>query len=69
MNADLKGIEGSAKEKELISMKVTMDTRLQARLIVTATGENLQELMERLVSSEFVKHREHLVAYVSSCHQ
>lgn len=38
-----------------VSMKVTETTRIQARLIVTVTGETLQELLGRLVNEEFKK--------------
>lgn len=38
--------------KEIVSIKVTEDTRKALRLIAALTGENMQEVMERLAKAE-----------------
>lgn len=38
--------------KEIVSIKVTEDTRKALRLIAALTGETMQEVMERLAKAE-----------------
>jgi hypothetical protein len=55
----MNNLEGSeyaeATRNTNVSTKITDTTRTQARLIVTITGETLQDLFARLVNEEFQK--------------